>query len=449
LENIGFEKILTATPLPRPHQHDERIAEEADLVIVNICSVRQSAVARAANKIKNLSAYTAAHARYTSWGGSKILLTGCILNKDKKELRKFCDGIFDINDLAKLPELLRKLGFTPLEIDGAKRRRKTKRSLTGFKIKERVEEETNHYLQIAPEYQSDIIAYVPIMTGCNNFCAYCVVPYLRGREISRSKEDILREVRALVERGTKEIWLLGQNVNSYKPNFAKLLQEVNDIPGNFWIRFTSSHPKNLSDEMIETFAKCEKAVPYLHLPIQSGDDEIVKAMNRTYTIKQYKLLIKKLRAAFKKYRQGLEKELTLSTDVIVGFPGERKRHFENTKKTFKGVGFAFAYISRYSPRPQTAASKLKDALVPIEKKRRKKELDKIVEKNALAFNQKFLNKTVDALILKKKNDFYFGKTRHYQTIRIANESGSRCLIGEFIKAKIIKATPYGLQGTIQ
>jgi len=396
-------------------------------------------VDRATARVQNLKQKTKNHNQK-----AKILLTGCILKKDGRKLKKFCDGIFEIDKLQELPALLKKLGV---------------------KIRKTEKKKVEHYLQIIPKYESDITAYVPIMTGCNNFCAYCVVPHLRGREISRPAEEILCEVRNLVKKGVKEIWLLGQNVNSYgiepksqntkhktttqKPkqiNFPKLLKMVNDIEGDFWVRFTSSHPKDLSDEMIQTFAKCEKASPYFNLPIQSGDNEILKAMNRPYTVEKYKTLLKKTRNGFNKYRSGLEKELAVSTDVIVGFPGETKKQFEKTKKIFQEIGFASAYISCYSPRSQTGAAKLKDNVSPAEKKKREKELLKIIEKSALDFNKKFLNKTVDVLILKKKNDFYLGKTRHHQTIKITNESGSRCRIGKFIKAKVIKAIPYGLSG---
>jgi tRNA-2-methylthio-N6-dimethylallyladenosine synthase len=414
LESIGFKKSLNQN--------------EANLIILNLCSIRQSAIDRARGKIKNLYSTTTTSTLNKGEENSKILLTGCILKKDKINFKKYCDGIFKIEELPKLPILLEKIGF---------------------KIKKNDKTKIKHYLEIIPKYESNISACVPIMNGCNNFCAYCVVPYVRGREISRPTKDILCEVKTLAQRGIKEIWLLGQNVNSYKPNFAKLLKNVNDVPGNFWIRFTSSHPKDLSDEMIKTFAKCKKVTPYFNLPIQSGDNKILEAMNRPYTVKKYKELIEKSRNAFKKYRDGIEKELALSTDVIVGFPCESKKQFQNSKKTLKDINVAFAYISRYSPRHQTTAFKLENDVSPAEKKQRERELVKIVEKNSLKFNKKFLNKIVDVLILKKKNDFYIGKTRHYQSIRITANVSSHSLIGEFIKAKVIKATMYGLEGKIQ
>ena len=389
-----------------------------DLIVFNLCSVRQSAVDRAKARINK------------SRGKAKIAATGCILEKDKKEIEKITDVIFNIKYLTHLSEILQKLGFKPKKL-------KTKKD----------------YLKIEPKYSSDILAYVPIMNGCNNFCSYCVVPYVRGREYSRDKQEILCEIKKLVKKGIKEIWLLGQNVNSYKPSFSDLLSEINEIEGDFWIRFTSSHPKDLTKKTIETIAKCQKVTPYFNLPIQSGDDEVLKAMNRPYTVKQYKKLIKTTRQAFKKYRKGLESIPALSTDLIVGFPNESTQQFNNTKKTIKEISFTFGYVSRYSPRPGTKAAKLKDNISPEQKKKREKQLVKIIEESALKFNKKFLNKNVNVLILKKKNNFYLGKTRHYQTIKIpvdnCNEDGPRCKprckFG-FVKARVNKITPYGLEG---
>lgn len=402
LENLGFI----------PYSQSNKV----DLFILNVCSVRQSAIDRIISKAESIK--------------SKLLITGCILQKDKKRFGKISDGIFNIADLTKLPKILKNLGF---------------------KIKNTGILKSNHYLETEPKYESNIIADIPIMTGCNNFCSYCVVPYTRGKEISRPIKDIVCEAKKLIQNGIKEIWLLGQNVNSYKPNFAKLLKQVNDIKGDFWIRFTSSHPKDLTSEMIETMAKCQKATPYFNLPIQSGDDNMLKAMNRPYSVKKYKELIKETRQAFKKYRKGLEKEVAISTDAIVGFPGETKKQFENTKKTFEEIKFAFGYISRYSPRPGTTAARMKDNVSSIEKKKQKKELEKIIEKTALDFNKKFLNKEIDVLILEKKKDFFIGKTRHYQTIKIpafCNEAGPRCKVGEFVKAKVTEVKPYGLQAKL-
>jgi len=423
LEKVGFEKASKES--------------EADLVVVNMCSVRQSAVDRAFSKVKNLKFKVK---------NCKIVLAGCVLESDKEKFAQFCNAIIDVKNLEKLPKVLKDLGF---------------------KIKE---VQIEDYLNIEPKYEKSPIAYVPIMTGCNNFCTYCVVPYTRGPERSRPPEEILCEVKNWLKRGAKEIWLLGQNVNSYKfksqnskvktppagragttqkskfINFAELLKMVNNLSGNFWIRFTSSHPKDLTDELIETMAKCKKVTPYINLPVQSGDDEILKRMNRPYTVAHYKKLIKKLRSAFKKYRKGLESELAISTDIIVGFPGEKRKHFENTKKLIKDVGFFMAYIAQYSPRPGTAAYHLKDNVPLGEKERREKELTEIIRESGLKFNKKFVEKTVDALALEKKKDSYFGKTRHYQTVKF--KAGKDNLIGKFVKVKVKKALDFGLEGDL-
>lgn len=241
------------------------------------------------------------------------------------------------------------------------------------------------------------------MTGCNNFCSYCVVPYTRGREKSRPAEKIIKEAEKLVKDGYREIMLLGQNVNSYCSkfqisnfkfpnnvskfkirnskfyliNFSSLLSIINSIPGNFRLSFMTSHPKDMSDKLIETMAKYEKVVPQIHLPIQSGSDEILRKMNRKYTAKHYKSLIKKIRSAFRKYKKIVPE---ISTDIIVGFPGETKKNFEDTVKLCKEVRFSKAYVARYSPRFGTAASKMKDNISRDEKKRRWKILDNLINK---------------------------------------------------------------------
>jgi tRNA-2-methylthio-N6-dimethylallyladenosine synthase len=245
------------------------------------------------------------------------------------------------------------------------------------------------------------------MTGCNNFCSYCVVPHTRGREKSRPADEIIKEIKNLIKIGCKEILLLGQNVNSYKSassatsysssetrktgrvekskpnssrqartinnvNFSQLLRLINALPGDFTIKFLSSHPKDMSDSLINAIAECEKVSKEIHLPVQSGDNTILRKMNRKYTAAHYKKLIKKI-------RQKMPNAI-ISTDVIVGFPGETKKQFANTVKLFKELKFAKAYIAQYSPRPGTAAYKLKDNVSIQEKKHRWKILNEIINK---------------------------------------------------------------------
>ena len=427
LENVGYK------PASR--------IEEANLIVVNMCSVRQSATDRVYGllpkfqklKIKNQSTQNRLSARPStkenllcSGQKLKIILTGCVLGKDKKKFAEKFDYILNIKDLAKLPKIL--LNFPTLIMD------------------DRPLLETVDYLKIQPKYSFS--GLVPIMTGCNNFCAFCVVPYTRGREISRPADEIIYEVKNLVKRGVKEIWLLGQNVNSYNNeqrtknneqeiDFPKLLRMVNDVPGKFWIRFTSSHPKDFSDELINVMAKCEKVTEYLNLPIQAGDDKILKKMNRPYTVAKYKKLVKKIRKKIP--------NITLSTDVIIGFPGETKKQFENTIKLFKEIKFDMAYIAKYSPRPGTAAAKLKDNVSSEEKKRREKVLTEILKETALKKNKKYIGKIFEVLAVEYKKGFLTGKSFHYKTVKFEREKN---LIGKFVKVKITDALPWGLKGQI-
>lgn len=331
--------------------------KDANLIVVNMCSVRQSAVDRVYGKLNQISKIKNQNEK----AKCKIVLTGCILPEDKKKLRNKVDFILRIKDLPNWPKYLFHNSHD--------------RALYGLK----------NYLEIEPKYQNNLQVFVPISNGCNNFCSYCVVPYVRGPLICRDHKEILKEVKNAVKKGFKEIWLLGQNVNDYlseqktknkkqRINFAKLLKMINDIPGNFKIFFTSPHPKNFSDELIETLSQCQKFGKLLNLPVQSGDDEILKRMNRNYTVKEYKNLVKKIRKKIP--------DIKLSTDVIVGFPGETQSQFENTVKLFKEIKFDYAYIAKYSPRPGTAAFKLRDNISLEEKKKREKILREIINKNA-------------------------------------------------------------------
>jgi len=293
--------------------------EQADLVVINVCSVRQSAINRVYGQINNLR---------KKKNPAQIILTGCILPADRKKLEPLVDEIRP---------------FTKLNI--------------------------------RPKCQTKNFAYLPIMTGCNNFCSYCAVPYTRGREISRPAEKIVKEAKRLIKAGHKEIILLGQNVNSYKSGkitFPQLLKSISNIPGNFTLKFITSHPKDLSDDLIKIMANSKKIAKELHLPVQSGDNQILKKMNRGYTIAHYKNLIKKLRQAMP--------EIKISTDIIVGFPSETKKQFQNTVKLCKVIKFNKAYIAQYSPRQGTTAAKLPDNISHQEKKQRWQILENLINK---------------------------------------------------------------------
>jgi len=407
LENQGYKKAKNI--------------ESADLIVVNACSVRQSAIDRIFGLKKKIIKLKAIK-----------VLTGCVLESDKKKFKEFFDVVIDTKDIVKLPEAI------------SRRKAPVSSFGSGSKI---------DYLCLPPKYESKFLAFVPIMTGCNNFCTYCVVPYTRGREQSRPLEEIIKEVKNLVKKGYKEIWLLGQNVNSYEFDFPKLLEKLNAIKGNFWLRFTSPHPKDFSDRLIKTIAKCEKVTNYINLPVQSGDNEILRKMNRSYTVEQYKNLVRKIRKAIP--------DICISTDVIVGFPSETKKQFQNTVKLFKEIKYDMAYISQYSPRPGTAAYNMKDDVSKEEKRRREKTLTKVLRKTSLENNKKYLGKIETVLIEKRRKNILIGKTKNYKTVRIEvkNQEGKIFafgfkpmslddFIGKFVKVKIVKAMEWGLEGCL-
>lgn len=294
--------------------------KEADEIIVVTCSVRQTAEDRVYGQIYNFSRQRKE--------GVRIILTGCILRYSLKWLK---EKIPAVDEFKKISDFSHNSKFVIRN--------------------------------------SKTMAYVPIMEGCNNFCSYCVVPYARGREQSRDLEEIICEVKELADRGYKEIMLLGQNVNSYEKGFASLLTRLHEISGIEKIAFMTSNPWDLDDQIIEAMS-LPKIDRYLHLPVQSGDDEILKKMNRHYTAKDYLKLVEKIKSKIP--------DIKIGTDIIVGFPGETEEQFDNTLDLCKKVGFVKAYVSMYSPRPQTAAFEMQDDISHKEKRRRWKILDELI-----------------------------------------------------------------------
>lgn len=383
--------------------------KEADLAAVNMCSVRQSAV----DRVYGLSPQIALLKRKNR--GFKAILTGCILAPEKRKLGEIFDFILDKKDLAVWPELMKKG-------KGA---------------------DKGDYLKIAPKHESNIQAFVPVSNGCDNFCTYCAVPYTRGRLVSRKYKDILKEVRDLVKDGYKEIWLLGENVNNYhsgKTDFSGLIKEIDKIPGKFWLRFTSPHPKDFSDEMIKTLASSPKFAPYLNLPAQSGDNTVLRKMNRPYTREKYIALVKRIRKAFKD-------DIAISTDIIVGFPDETKEQFKNTEKLLREVRFDMAYIAEYSPRPQSfSGEKMKDNVSKKEKAARASSLNRILKQTALLNNLKCLGREVEVLVIEKTGEYYDGRTAENKPIRFRSERND--LLGKFFKVKVTKSKIWNLEGEL-
>ncbi|HRY52502.1 MAG TPA: MiaB/RimO family radical SAM methylthiotransferase [Candidatus Portnoybacteria bacterium] len=384
MNHSDSEKI--ATQLELAGHKSVKTASAADLIVINFCSVRQGAVHRALDQTQKL-------------GNKKIIAAGCILPSDQKKLTAKNISIWHPDD----------------------------------------------YFYQAPLRQNKFSAFVPIMTGCNNFCSYCAVPFTRGREKSRPAAEIVNEIKKLLKNGTKEIILLGQNVNSYqdqKIDFPLLLQTINKLPDNFWLSFLSSHPKDMSDRLIKTLAQSKKIIPYVHLPAQSGDNKILQAMKRNYTVGHYKTLVKKLRLAFKKYRPAWP-PLAITTDFIVGFPKETDQQFQNTLKLIQATKFDMIYFARYSPRPGTAAAKIKDSIPANEKRCRAQAINSLLKQQSLAINKKYTNKNIDVLIERISGQFAFGKTSTNKAIQLPK---GKLRSGQVIKAKITSASPWCLKG---
>ena len=281
-------------------------------------------------------------------------------------------------------------------------------------------------------------AWLSIMYGCNNFCTYCIVPYVRGRERSRRPEEIEKELRELVAAGYKEITLLGQNVNSYGKDlgldidFADLLRRLNAVPGDFWLRFMTSHPKDASPRLFDAMAECEKVAKQLHLPFQSGSDEILRRMNRRYTAAEYKQLIA--------YAREKMPDITLSSDIIVGFPGETEEDFAQTLALVREVRFDLLFTFLYSPRSGTPAASYEDNATPAEKQARFERLlraqDEIVAERQAAYQGKRLRLLIDGTA--KGPDYPF--TARTEGNLLVCVRGENLRIGEFIEAEIEKTT---------
>lgn len=392
LVNLGYSEIASE--------------KEADLIVVVACSIRKSAVDRMAGKAHNWQ-------RRRKQGDLKIVLTGCVLEEDKKKLAHLFDAILPIAEISGIAEVI---GLGKAFDAG------------------------NDYSCLPASRANDFSALVPIMNGCNNFCSYCVVPYVRGREVSRPAESIIEECRNLIKSGTKEIILLGQNVNSYRYggyDFPRLLSEIDSMEGDFWLRFFTSHPKDLSDDLIDAMSGGEHVAPHLHLALQSGDKDILEAMNRRYTPERFLQLIGGAREKIS--------GLSLSTDIIVGFPGETEGQFRSTVDLMLDAKFDMAYISKYSPRSGTAAAKLKDDISSAEKDRREEVLNDILKITALENNKRYLKKNVDVLVDGWKNGLCYGKTAAFKTVSFV---GEKSLIGSKTLVKIEDVEFWSMRGSI-
>ncbi|MBN1119425.1 MAG: MiaB/RimO family radical SAM methylthiotransferase [Bacteroidales bacterium] len=439
--------------------------EDANLLGLVACSVRQKAI----DKV-----YTKIH-KWNKWKAKKNLVTfvsGCVLPADRDKFLKMFDLIFQMSELTQFPAMLSQYGvttpfklqddnelvlpevskdvkvdfdFSLFSIDG-------KTTIAGQPVMmKQPDTKIESFWNIKPSYNSKFEAFIPIQNGCNKFCTYCAVPYTRGREISRPSKEILNEVKRLAESGYKSITLLGQNVNSYgldkkgkEISFAELLGKIGeyaDSSGNdFWLYFTSPHPQDMTDDVLETIAKHKCLAKQIHLPLQSGDDHVLIRMNRSHSLNDYRKIVQTIRKVLP--------EATLFTDIIVGFTGETDEQFENTVKAMEEFRFNMAYIARYSPRPGATSSRWDDDISHVVKKERLHRLSDLLQQHSLSLNEKMVGKTFKCLVIQKdrKAGHLSAVTEGKIIVRFASEHTE--LIGQFVDVEIHSAADFAVEGDL-
>ena len=399
-------------------------AEGADVVVMNTCAIREHAEQRV---FGNLGALTHTKRRHPS---QKIFLCGCMAGETKvseriKKSFPHVDGVFSTHHLWQFPEILWNV-------------------LNRKKRQFYVEDEPGSIAEGIPQVRDNTLkSWVSIMYGCNNFCTYCIVPYVRGRERSRKKEDILAECRQLVENGTREITLLGQNVNSYGKDlgegfdFADLLAEIAQIPGDFLIRFMTSHPRDASEKLFDTMAKYDKIAKQLHLPFQSGSTRVLKAMNRHYDRETY---LKKVN-----YAKSVMPDLVLTSDVIVGFPGETEEEFEETISLIQEVHYDSLFTFIFSPRTGTPAATMEDPTPKEEKNRRFDKLCAVQNAISVEIHEGYVGKRLRCLVDGRDGDVLTARTEGGRLVRFA---GCDSLIGTYQMLNITGSTTWSLTGEL-
>ena len=409
--SIGFKKT------------DEK--KEADCFILNTCHIREKATEKVYHEIGRVKK------DFRNLKKPLVIVSGCVAQAESQEMIKREPYI----DMVIGPQSYHKIGDLILNYE----RKKEKINETEFDVIKKFDE-----LQKISNSQNKISSYLTIQEGCDKFCHFCVVPYTRGPEYSRPLKQIIDEAKNLVSNGVKEIILLGQNVNAYnffenKKNYrlSSLIKELNNIKKLKRIRFTTSHPKDMTDDLIECYSICEKLMPVLHLPIQSGSNNILKLMNRKHDREYYLAVVEKIKK--------IKKDIKISSDFIVGYPGETEKDFEDTIKLIETVGFINSYSFIFSPRPGTPAAekKLNDNR---DNKKRLTKLQNLLESYQRKVNQSFVNHNCEVLIENKlnKQEKYFGRTKYMTPVIFES---SNCKIGETIDVKINSFSQNNLFGS--
>ncbi len=403
--------------------------EEADVILFNTCSVREKAQEKVFHDLGRVKHLKQAKPDLI------IGVGGCVASQEGDaivERAPYVDLVFGPQTLHRLPQLIAQ-------------RRDTGRSQVDISFPE-IEKFDN----LPPARVEGASAFVSIMEGCSKYCTFCVVPYTRGEEVSRPLDDILTEIAGLADQGVKEITLLGQNVNAWRGeivrdggeqgDFAFLLECVAEIPGIERLRYTTSHPREMTQRIIDAYARIPKLVSHLHLPVQSGSDRVLAAMKRGYSALEYKSLVRKLRA--------VRPDLSLSSDFIVGFPGETEEDFEKTMKLIDEVGFDTSFSFVYSARPGTPAADLEDPVPQDTKLRWLARLQKRVEEQAAAISEAMVGRVECVLVVgpsKKNPQELAGRTENN---RVVNFAANPRLIGEMVEVRITAALPHSLRGEI-
>ena len=426
--------------------------DEATILGIIACSVRQKGIDKVYSRIKK-------------WNEMKdrknciTFVSGCILPADRERFLKLFDLVFTMNDLPDLPDMIRQYGIViptsqqPI-VNSQQPTINIQRPLVPlFNKKDKINPSANmdRFWVIEPDHISDFEAFIPIQNGCNKFCTYCAVPYTRGREVSRKSEEILDELKELVQKGYKIITLLGQNVNSYgldkkgeEINFAELLRRIgeygNSVDKEFWVYFTSPHPRDMSDEVIEVISQYKCLAKQIHLPIQSGDNAMLDRMNRKHTIDDYRHIIHTIRR--------LLPEATIFTDIIVGFTGETEEEFENSRKAMEEFKYNMAYIAQYSVRPGAVASTWADDVPKATKKKRYHILTDELMKHSLVYNQGLVGKTLKVIVngFDRNKAYLTGYTEGKIVIRF--KSNDKNLIGKIVNVEVTSATPLSIEGNL-
>ena len=398
--------------------------EKADIVVLNTCAIRENAKDKVFGYLGRCKHLKKENPNLI------IAIAGCLMQQPKEieeihNRHQYIDIIIGTHNLSELPSLIEEAN------------NKKNQNIEVYSNSDVVFENVKY------NRDSKVSAWINIIYGCDKFCTYCIVPFTRGRERSRKMEEVLDEVKTLKDQGYLEITLLGQNVNAYGKDldlgydFATLLENVAKI-GIPRIRFVTSHPWNFTDSMVDVIAKYDNIMPYVHLPIQSGSDEILKKMNRKYTIEEYKKLFDQIKEKVK--------NVAVTTDIIVGFPNETDEDFQKTLDIVNYCKFDGAYTFIFSPREGTAAARMEDKITMQVKEERLQKLNELVNKYSLESNKKLLGKTVEVLVIDKSEKDDSKVYGYTDTMKLVNINGDKNLIGKIIPVKITDAKSFSLDG---